>query len=216
MALSPDLKDRVLASVKALPAPTRREALRARTWLFSCGVIGALAVFFLNGGVRMLARPPSFVALTGAGTAGVVGVGMWLLFTRGRSTLRRPRSVLLAAAVLSAIAFCAWRYGIARIYRLTGVWPGREGFRCLGMSVVTGGLLLFAALVSWRRSDPVTPWATGAAFGAGAGLGSALLVDLWCPVSYLPHLLLGHVLPIAILAAVGGLIGRSVLGIRGR
>ena len=30
----------------------------------------------------------------------------------------------------------------------------------------------------------------GAAFGAGAGLGSALLIDLWCPVSYVPHLLM--------------------------
>ena len=67
--------------------------------------------------------------------------------------------------------------------------------------------MLFAALMSWRRSDPVTPRATGAAFGAGAGLGSALLVDLWCPVAYVPHLLLGHVLPIAILSLAGALIG---------
>ena len=73
--------------------------------------------------------------------------------------------------------------------------------------------MLFAALTSWRRSDPITPRATGAAFGAGAGLGSALLVDLWCPVGYVPHLLLGHVLPIAILSVAGGLIGGRVLGI---
>ena len=47
-------------------------------------------------------------------------------------------------------------------------------------------------------------------------LGSALLVDLWCPVGYVPHLLLGHVLPIAILSVAGGLIGGRVLGIMRR
>jgi hypothetical protein len=52
----------------------------------------------------------------------------------------------------------------------------------------------------------------GAAFGAGAGLGSAVLVDLWCPVSYVPHLLLGHVLPIAVLAAAGACLGARILG----
>ena len=216
MALSPDFKSRVLASVKQAPAPTRRQALRARLWLFSCGIVGALALFFVKGGVRMTSRPPSFVALTAVGTAVVAGTGMWFLFTRGRSTLRRPRSLLLAAAVLSSIGFVVWRTSIAHVYGLTSPWPTRIGYRCLAMSVGTGGLLLFAALMSWRRSDPVTPWATGAAFGAGAGLGSALLVDLWCPVSYLPHLLLGHVLPIAILAIAGALIGRSILGLRHR
>jgi hypothetical protein len=79
------------------------------------------------------------------------------------------------------------------------------------MSAATGGLLLGAALLAWRHVDPMTPRATGAAFGAGAGLGSALLVDLWCPVSYVPHLLLGHVLPIAVLAAVGASVGGRIL-----
>jgi hypothetical protein len=41
--------------------------------------------------------------------------------------------------------------------------------------------------------------------------GSSVLIDLWCPVSYLPHLLVGHVLPIAVLAAAGAAIGRRLL-----
>jgi hypothetical protein len=81
----------------------------------------------------------------------------------------------------------------------------------LSLSIATGALPLFAALLAWRHTDPLTPKATGAAFGAGAGLGSAVLVDLWCPVSYLPHLLLGHLLPIAVLAAVGALVGGRLL-----
>jgi hypothetical protein len=213
MPLPPDFKSRVLASVREVPAPTRKETLQRQTWLIAAGLTGALALFFIKGGLRVTSRPPSLVALTSVGTAIFVGVGMWLLFTRGPSGLRRPRTVLIGATVLSAAGFVAWRYGISALYGRAGAWPDRPGLRCLVLSVGTGGLMLFAALMSWRRSDPVTPRATGAAFGAGAGLGSALLVDLWCPVGYVPHLLLGHVLPIAILSVAGGLIGGRVLGI---
>src|SRR4029079_7102524 len=111
------------------------------------------------------------------------------------------------------IAFVLWRYGLGHLYDLASPWPTRPGYRCFAMSVATGGILLFALLIAWRRLDPMSPTATGAAFGAGAGLGSALLIDLWCPVSYLPHLLLGHVLHIVILSVAGGLIGGRVLGI---
>jgi hypothetical protein len=217
MPLPPDFKSRVLASVREVPAPTRKETLQRQTWLIAAGVAGALALFFIKHGLgRVTSRPPSLVALTSVGTAIFVGVGMWLLFTRGPSGLRRPRTVLIGATVLSAAGFVAWRYGVSARYGLAYAWPARVGWRCLALSVGTGGLMLFAALMSWHRGDPVTPRATGAAFGAGAGLGSALLVDLWCPVAYVPHLLLGHVLPIGILALAGGLIGGRVLGIMRR
>jgi hypothetical protein len=215
VALSPEFKSRLLASVREVPAPTRKETLRRQTWLFAAGLAGALAIFFEKGGVRP-ERPPSLIALTSLGTAVFVGVGMWLLFTRGPTGLRRPRAVLIGAALFSTVAFVAWRYGVSAVYDRTAPWPGRVGLRCFLLGVGTGGLMLFAALMSWRRSEPVTPRATGAAFGAGAGLGSALLVDLWCPVAYVPHLLIGHVLPILVLAVAGGLIGGRVLGLARR
>ena len=216
MSLSPELKQRVLAAVAAAPAPTRAQVLRTRAWLFCCGVVGALAIFFLEGGVRVTTRPPSLVALTSLGTAVIAGVGMWLLFTRGRSVLGRPGLQLVAAAVASATLFVAWRYRISSAYGLIESWPARPGFRCMALSIATGALPLLGALLSWRRTVPVSPIATGAAFGAGAGLGSALLVDLWCPVSYLPHLLIGHLLPIAVLALLGGVLGARILRIWSR
>jgi hypothetical protein len=213
MSLSPDLKQRVLASLADVPAPTRAQVVRARAWLFGCGVVGAIAIFFLEGGVRPSSRPPSLVAITSVGTAAIAGIGMWLLLTRGRSVLGRPVSWLAAAAIVSSLAFVAWRYGVSSLYGHTEPWPGRPGFRCLALSVATGALPLLGALLSWRRTVPVSPVATGAAFGAGAGLGSALLVDLWCPVSYFPHLLLGHLLPIGVLALLGGSLGSRLLRI---
>ena len=84
------------------------------------------------------------------------------------------------------------------------------------MSASTAGSLLAALLLAWRRIAPMSAVATGAAFGAGAGLGSALLIDLWCPVSELQHLLVGHALPIAFLAFLGGVLGGRILRPAGR
>jgi hypothetical protein len=47
----------------------------------------------------------------------------------------------------------------------------------------------------------------GAAIGAAMGACAAVLVDLFCPVAYLPHLLLGHVLPTLLLVALGASVG---------
>jgi hypothetical protein len=128
--------------------------------------------------------------------------------------MRRPATVLALIGLAACAGFVLWRFGVSSLFDRTQDWPTRPGFRCLFLGTTIGALPLFAALVSWRRTDPLTPVATGAAFGAGAGLGSAVLVDLWCPVSYVPHLLLGHVLPVVLLAGLGGLIGRYVLRLR--
>jgi hypothetical protein len=209
---SPDRSSRILASLAEIPAPTRRELARRQARLLLAGIAGALTLFAIAGGLRVTGRPPSLVAWTAFGTACFSGTGMWFLFTRGRSGFRRGWAVLALAAVAPALAFVLWRYGLGDVYHLSGPWSGRPGYRCFAMSVVTGGTMLAAALIAWRHADPMTPRATGAAFGAGAGLGSALLIDLWCPVSHVPHLLLGHVLPIAVLAAAGAFIGARILG----
>jgi hypothetical protein len=217
VSLSPDLKQRILAATAAAPAPTRAQTLKTRLWLFAAALAGALAIFFYRGGVRVTDRPPLLVILTSLGTAIFGGVGMYLLFTpRGRSVLRKPTSWVALIAVGAALGFVVWKIGWSAAFGLTRRWPDRLGLKCLALSLMTGALPLFAALVAWRHTDPLTPLATGAAFGAGAGLASAVLVDLWCPVAYVPHLLLGHVLPIVLLATVGALIGWRVLRVRRR
>jgi hypothetical protein len=182
--------------------------------LFAGGIGGALAIFLSQGGIRLASRPPSLVALTSLGATAMLGAGIWISFTRGRSVLGRPDALLGAVTAISALSFTAWRYGISAHYGQIQRWADRPGLRCLAMSVATGVPLLLAALLAWRNKRPVAPSSTGASFGAGAGLASALLVDLWCPVSYLPHLLLGHLLPIAFLATLGACLGQRLLGFR--
>jgi hypothetical protein len=217
MSLSPDLRRKILEAAVQAPAPTRAQTRRARFWMFAAAIAGALAIFLVRGGVRLTSRPPSLVALTSLGTAVFSGAGMYVLFTRrGRSALRRPSVWLLLAGLGAVVAFLLFKYGVSAAYGRANVWPDRAGFKCLGLGIATGALPLFAALASWRGTDPLIPVATGAAFGAGAGLGSAVLVDLWCPVAYMPHLLLGHVLPILLLAVAGALLGWRLLRVRRR
>ena len=96
---SADQRSRVIAAIGEIAAPTRSELVRRQVWLIIAGVAGALALFWVEGGLRATGRPPSLVAWTSLGTSCFVGVGMWFLFTRGRSGLRRRWPVLVPATL---------------------------------------------------------------------------------------------------------------------
>lgn len=56
----------------------------------------------------------------------------------------------------------------------------------------------------------------GAAAGAAIGAMIWGLVDLNCPVAHVPHLLLGHVLPLLLASVVGAALAEPVLSLRSR
>ena len=74
-----------------------------------------------------------------------------------------------------------------------------------------GVVPLVAVLTVRRGTDPTHPRILGFAMGMSLGLCTNELVDLWCPVAYIPHLLLGHLLPAVLLGIVGALLGGFVL-----
>jgi len=55
-------RNRVLASIGEIPAPTRRELARRQAWLVISGLQGALTLFWVEGGLRATERPPSLIA----------------------------------------------------------------------------------------------------------------------------------------------------------
>jgi hypothetical protein len=78
----------------------------------------------------------------------------------------------------------------------------------LSLLVSAGPLLSFLAI---RRNAPDQPALNGAVVGFAAGACAWVATDLWCPVAFVPHLLIGHVLPLGVLAVAGALLGRALM-----
>jgi len=210
---APDLKRRVMAAVQTAPAPTR-STVRRRGWsIFVVGVAVALAVFAEAGGVRAYDRPGLLIVSTcvgwivAASAAGAFGVA------RGRSMLGRSTASLIVLIVGLPLALLGWKIGVTVPFgpQMSAPWPGRLGFRCLGLSLAMAAPLLVALVVMRRRSDPVHPGIAGAVLGITAGIAAGTLVDLWCPIANLPHVLLGHILPLLVVALAGAWVGRRLL-----
>jgi hypothetical protein len=209
------LRGEVLARIAREPSPTRPERRRRSALLAGLTVAATAAVFTAFGGVRPHARPLSLVMATASGTVLLAVIALAVVFGRRSAMLGRSRPVLLATIAGLPLALVLWKVGVSALYDgMTAVWPDRPGFRCLALSLSAALTPLMLAMAARRRTDPVRPGITGAALGAACGLAAAVLVDLWCPVAHLGHLLLGHLLPIVLLAAAGAAVGSRVLGLR--
>jgi len=130
--------------------------------------------------------------------------------------LGRSGSGLLYGIALIPLGLFAWKVGCSLAFgQPMAEWPERAGLKCLSLSllVAAGPLLAFLAV---RRSAPVHPALNGAAMGVASGACAWVALDLWCPVAFVPHLLLGHVLPLCILAGTGALLGQALLSLRSR
>jgi hypothetical protein len=210
---SPDLKRRVLAAVQSEPAPTQH-SVRQRGWLTFAICAGiALAIFAYFGGVRTYDRPGLLVAWTCVGWILAASAAAAFGVARGRSMLGRSTVSLVMLIIGLPLAVLAWKIGVTVPFgpEMMAPWPGRPGFRCLGLSLATAAPLLVAFVVIRRRSDPVHPGIAGAVLGIAAGIAAGTLVDLWCPIAHLPHVLLGHILPLLLVASVGAWAGRRLL-----
>jgi len=208
------LRAQVIALSSREPAPTRAQLTREHRVVLSIVLLVPLLVFIAWGGIRVGPRPERLVLQTVLGSAvlaaclAIVGIG------RGRSMLGRPRSWLLLQVSLTPVLLFGWRVLSSACYpNMMAEWVNRPGVRCFMLSVILA-LAPLLGLLWWRRnSDPLHPQLTAAAFGAAVGSGAWVLVDLWCPVGYVPHLLLGHVLPLLLLIALSALVGGRVVAL---
>ena len=230
--MSAELKALVLAAAAAEPSPTRA-AVKRRNILISVLAaaigVGAFVIFALltsegqlvrlGGEVaphRHIARPVWLVVTTAGGALGIAAIALWFALCRGRSMLGRSRSWLLYGIALIPLALFAWKVSCSLAFAdPMAEWPDRLGLKCLSLSLlVAAGPLL--ALLAVRRNAPVQPALNGAAIGVASGACAWVALDLWCPVAFVPHLLLGHVLPLCIVAGTGALLGQALLSLRSR
>ncbi len=210
---APELKTRILTAVQKESTPTRRAVLQ-RAWL-TLGICTAIAlgIFARFGGVRVYGRPGLLVLWTFLGWSMAASAAAAVGLARGRSMLGHSTGSLVAVIVATPLALLAWKVGVTVPFgpEMIAAWPGRPGFRCLGLTLAMAAPLLVALVVLRRRSDPVHPGVAGAALGITAGAAAGALVDLWCPIAYVPHVLLGHILPLLLVATFGAWAGRRLL-----
>jgi hypothetical protein len=214
MILPPDLKARVLAAVATEPAPARAAVVRGVVFAWSAATVVTLGIFFVIGGPRVGERPAPFVAATAAGWFAVALVGTWGVARRG-SMLGRSRAALLVLSLALPVALLGWYFGCSMLWPLaSGPVSMERGWICLVLTLAMGAVPFAVFARSRGDSDPVHPRATGAAIGAMAGAWASVLIGLHCEHVAPLHVIVGHVLPAVVLAAVGAVVGRRVLGMR--
>jgi hypothetical protein len=185
-------------------------ALTIGSWLI------AVLVFVYAGGLRPTERPLSLILGTSAGIGAIAAVAGWAALGRGTSTLGRARPWLIPIVIGSPALILAWKvFWSAQYEGALDHWPTRPGFKCLALSLAIAICPLVGFALSRRGSDPRRPGLTGFAAGLAMGAITSLLTDLWCPVAYVPHLLLGHLLPIVLLGGLGAWLGRVAIALRG-
>jgi hypothetical protein len=210
----PELRARLLAAVAERPAPSRREQRLRSAALAASAVLLPLAVFVGMGSAEQGPRSWALVAVTAAGTFVLAAAALSLALARGRRLLGLPSAWLVSVAVACPAAFAVWKLVWSSAFgEMMLAWPERPGLRCFGLSLAFGLWPLVALALARRGSDPVHPRSLGAALGAASGLWAGTLVDLWCPVGYPQHVLLGHVLPMLLLSALGAVAGARLLGL---
>jgi hypothetical protein len=223
MTPTDELRARVLQAVRAegsAPRATWR-------WITAQRLTVAFLItgisFWVLGGIRSggitqhhhVERPAELVLATALGAALITCVAAWLSWRRGRSMLGPSRATLVAVVLLVPAALLAWKTLLSvSVPGMTIPWPERVGLKCLSLTIGFCVPPLLALAWLRRASQPVTPGWSGAALGVTVGAVSWVLVDLWCPVGYFPHLLLGHYAPQLALAAVGAIVGQRLLSPR--
>jgi hypothetical protein len=214
MSLSPQLKQQILAAARHEPAPVRRQVVLQTLVIAAAAVAIPLVAFFAVGGARFGQRPLSLVLATTLGAFAIAAFTLVLALGRGPRMLGRARGVLVLAGIIAPLAFLAWKAGLSAEFELASASPTRPGYRCLVLTLSFALAPLSALFFLRRGSDPTHPRSLGLALGIAAGTSAVALVDLWCPVGHLRHLVLGHVLPVLALGVLGVWLGQRWLSVR--
>jgi hypothetical protein len=213
--LAPDLKRRILAATISEPSPTRRQRLVGSAIRMASALAVPLLLFVLVGGPRVGPRPLWLVAMTALGTSAIAAWALFEAVGRGSSMLGRSRGRLMAAAAIAPVAFLLWKVAASwDVPHMMDPWPSRPGLRCFALTALFAAWPVTALVWEGRGSDPIHPRTLGMALGVASGAAAAALVDLWCPVGHVPHLLTGHLAPILLLGGLGALMGARALGIQ--
>lgn len=203
------LRAQVLERARQEAAPTRSQLFVRHALLAALLTLAPISIFLAMGGVRAGPRPLLLVLETAFGSALLALIVATAGFGRGRSMMGRPRSWLVSIVLVTPLALLAWRMLTSSQYPyMMQAWAARPGLRCFLLSCGMSAVPLVGVLWIRRHTTPANPRLTAASYAAAVGAAVWVLVDLWCPVGYVPHLLLGHVLPMALLMLLSASFGK--------
>ncbi len=129
----PELKQRLLARVRQLPSPARREANLRRRAFMAAGLLIPLLCFVLLGGTRAGERPLSLVIETALGALVLTVSSLWIVLGGGRM-LGRSRAALLSVVAFWPVSLLAWKLwcgASAHVPEALLAWPFCVPARCV-------------------------------------------------------------------------------------
>lgn len=211
-----ELRARILASVAATPSPTRRE-LGARVRWLAIGALGVAAMIACMRGLPTIGAGRTWAfAIVAAGAPLVAAFGGLAALAGRDGGGRAGRRLLLLGAVAAPIsvlggyvAAARWLPESLRFEALVAT-----DFRCLAVLMMASLLLLVPAIRLLRGSEPISPTLRGGAIAGGFATAVATGLALQCPETGPAHYLVGHVLPVLAIVAIGALSGRRWLAPR--
>jgi hypothetical protein len=216
VAPPPELQDRIRAAVSATPAARSGTRRRVAVALAVAPLIAAVALVvatrlipgrpLVRLGLRIDAgAEPSHLLIVLVMLAALTLAATWIAVARGSRGLGAGVALLVGAAALVTPVYAALSLG-------GSTHPGELGsalhlspwgLPCLYVATTVGLLVLASFTAALRRAAPVASRQRGAAIGAAAGAWAGLTVFVFCPAGEVPHLLVGHVLPIAAFTLLG-------------
>lgn len=210
MASRERLIDELTSDVRPAPRLRAPFSLCACWWTASWIAVTGVALWVFpmrdGAGAQLLASPRfAFECLLGL-AAGLVAIRMaFELGVPGDGSPHRRVAIALGALTLWAGAYVV---GLA----YPALEPSSVGMRpfCRNEVLLYGVPALVAGLCLLRRLAPLRRAWTGVVVGAAAAAIPALLMQVAC--MYVPeHILLSHLAPIALVAALGACLGPLVL-----
>jgi hypothetical protein len=136
---------------------------------------------------------------------------------RGARGLGPPPLVRIATVALGVVAFeVLTALSIRAVDGAASVASAAHGVEmraCATKGVVMALALAVVMFASARRTAVTAPGASGAALGAAAGFAATLALHVACAASSHEHVMLSHVVPVVVAAALGVLLGRRVLSV---
>jgi hypothetical protein len=218
MQQAAELKERVLEAVRRTPSPLRSEAQHeARRVLLATIAVAATLFFAVDGVHHSLGRPHWFLAAS-LGLWGAVALLALRAAWRGGVTFGSGSLTSLATVIVGAPAvllfasllLSRWDPALMRLH------SEQRSLHCFALTLAAAACPLVGLSMARRSSDPMHPVASGSALGVACGACAGVMVDLWCPVAAPRHVLVGHILPMGVLALFGAALGARVIAMRHR